>query len=227
MDDIDDLAEDFLARRFLLLTECADHRLRRSQDAKRCRQMNVDHRVPLLVGHLLDHVIPGITSVVDDDIQTMESGRAGFDEALGKVSCGNAAGTRDRFAPRCLDLVHDRLRPLRIEVVNDNACPFRRELECNRTADALTGTSDERDLTAEFRHRMYPPFRDVDEWNKVATNEPGCRGGVDGYSAISASPETFVSPYCVVAVKSMRNSFSPSRSSFSITLPRQMMTLPK
>ena len=39
-------------------------------------QMHVEHRLPLLVGHLVDGSVPGVAGVVDDGINPSVVGRA-------------------------------------------------------------------------------------------------------------------------------------------------------
>ena len=89
--DVDHLAHHAPAGLGFGLGERADHRLRGAQDAKRRRQVAVEHRVPLLVGHLLDHVVPGVAGVVDDDVQALVFADGGADEALGEIRRGDAA----------------------------------------------------------------------------------------------------------------------------------------
>src|SRR3546814_9001876 len=45
----------------------------------------VDDRLPLLVAHLLDHVVPGVAGVVDDDVEAAQLLDRRVDEALGKT----------------------------------------------------------------------------------------------------------------------------------------------
>ena len=54
--------------------------------------MHVDDRAPLLVGHLLDHAVPGVTGVVHNDVEPAETVDARLDEAFGKAVLRHAAG---------------------------------------------------------------------------------------------------------------------------------------
>ncbi len=40
----------------------------RANDAERRRQMHVEHRLPLLVGHLMDGAVPGVAGIVNDGV---------------------------------------------------------------------------------------------------------------------------------------------------------------
>ena len=132
------------------LGERADHRLRGAQDAKRRRQVAVDHRVPLLVGHLLDHVVPGVAGVVDDDVEALVFADGRADEALGEVRRGDAADAGHGLAAGVADGLHGLLRRFGVEIVDDDARAFAGELERDRAADAAARTGDEGDLAVEF-----------------------------------------------------------------------------
>ncbi len=73
--DVDHLAEHLAALGRFSLGGGADHRLGGAQDAERRGQVAVQDGVPLLVGHLLDHVVPGVAGVVDDDVDALVGAR--------------------------------------------------------------------------------------------------------------------------------------------------------
>ena len=54
--------------------------------------MNVEHGLELLVGCLLDDVVPGVSGVVDDNIQRAEPRHSRADQFLREFGCGNIAG---------------------------------------------------------------------------------------------------------------------------------------
>ncbi len=56
------------------------------QNAKRRHQMDVDHRLKLLVRGLLDNGVPGITRVIDNNVDAAEVLDRGPDETLGELS---------------------------------------------------------------------------------------------------------------------------------------------
>ncbi|MNY46983.1 hypothetical protein D3C86_1822150 [compost metagenome] len=60
--------------------------------------MHIDHGVPLLVGHTLDHVVPGVARVVHDDVDSAERVNRGLDEAIAEVGVGHAADTGHGFS---------------------------------------------------------------------------------------------------------------------------------
>ena len=56
----------------VLFGEDADRLGRRAHDAEGLREVNVEHRLELLVGHLLDGSNSGVAGVVDDDVEPAE-----------------------------------------------------------------------------------------------------------------------------------------------------------
>src|SRR6478752_6993847 len=64
--DVDDLAKDFLPVGCLGLAGLPNEVGCRPQDSERRGHVDIDHRVPLFVGGLLYHVVPGVSGVVDD-----------------------------------------------------------------------------------------------------------------------------------------------------------------
>ena len=60
--------------------------------AERSHQMNVQHGLKLLVGHLLNDVVPDVAGVVDDDVEGAEGGDGGIHQLLRKVGRGEIAG---------------------------------------------------------------------------------------------------------------------------------------
>src|SRR5258708_25931708 len=67
--DVYDLASPRLSA-LLLLTLCrlAQERRGRANDSKRRGQMHTEYRFPLLIGHLVNHRIPGVARIVHDDV---------------------------------------------------------------------------------------------------------------------------------------------------------------
>ena len=47
-------------------------------------EMDVEHRLELLVGRLLNDAVPAVAGVVDDDVERAESIERGRDECVGK-----------------------------------------------------------------------------------------------------------------------------------------------
>jgi hypothetical protein len=82
--------------------------------------------VPLLIIHLLDHVVPRIASVVDDDVDTAEMIHRGLDETFTEVCSRHIACTDHGFAARFLDFIRDFVGGRFIEIIDDHACAFAR-----------------------------------------------------------------------------------------------------
>lgn len=67
-----------------------------------------DDGVPLLVGHLVDHAVPGIARVVDDDVDLAVAKVCGaLDDFLDVLSVGHVAGYGDGLAAGLVDVVGD------------------------------------------------------------------------------------------------------------------------
>ena len=86
--------------RFYRRPEVADEG---AQDAERRGQMHVENRVPLVVGHLLDHAVPGVAGVVDEDVAAAEAVDRGLDDALAEVGRGDVAVARCRARTQRFD----------------------------------------------------------------------------------------------------------------------------
>ena len=73
--------------------------------------MQVHDGVPLLVRHLVDHAVPRVARVVDDDVDLAVAEVGGFlDERLDVRVVEYVAGDRDGRAARLLDVVDYGLR---------------------------------------------------------------------------------------------------------------------
>src|SRR6185503_5008699 len=70
--DIYDFAHNTRRRGNLLLGRFPDKSGSGAEYAKWSHKVNIQHRLELLIGRLLDHVIPAITGVIDDDVDRIE-----------------------------------------------------------------------------------------------------------------------------------------------------------
>jgi hypothetical protein len=123
--------------------------------ARRSRngEVDVEHGLPLLVGHLLDDGVPGVAGVVDDDVQPAEGRDGRVDKAGGEVGVGHAADEGNRGAAGSLDGLRRLRCRLGVEVVDDHVRALRGQLDRHGTTDAASGPGDEGDLPVEPRHR--------------------------------------------------------------------------
>jgi hypothetical protein len=124
----------------------------RPQDSERRSHVDIDHRVPLLVGGLLYHVVPGIAGVVDNDVDAGEGFEGGADEALPEVRFGDVADAGDRLGADLPQLVDRVVGDCRVEVVDHDARAFTAEFERNLSSDAAPGSRDEGNLSVKFGH---------------------------------------------------------------------------
>jgi hypothetical protein len=72
-----------------------------AQDPEGRHQVDVEHGLELLVGHLLDDVVPGVSGVVDNDVDPAECGERGIDELLRKFRMRHTTGKRGSAAAGC------------------------------------------------------------------------------------------------------------------------------
>jgi hypothetical protein len=79
--------------------------------------VDVEHRLELLVGHLVDRAVPGVARVVDDDVDLPELVDGLLDELIGDVLLGQVAGEDSRLA---LDLGRCLLGDVAVEVVDQD-----------------------------------------------------------------------------------------------------------
>ena len=111
---------DSFAFRYLLFGDFSHVRRRRANDPERCGQVHIDHRVPLLICHILNDCIPRVACVVDDDVDSAERLGASLDEAIREIDLGDATGAYHRTAANSGDLISSRLRNVGVDIVDDN-----------------------------------------------------------------------------------------------------------
>ncbi|CAI8856072.1 hypothetical protein EMIT0P294_220018 [Pseudomonas sp. IT-P294] len=114
--------------------------------------MAVENRVPLLIGHLLDHVVPGVTGVVDDDVDAAKAVHGGLDVTLAKVRCADVAVADGGFATQLADYFSGLVSRVGVQVVDHDARAFARQFQRDLLTDATTGTGDHCDFAFEFCH---------------------------------------------------------------------------
>jgi hypothetical protein len=92
--------------------------LGRPQDPKRRLEVHVEDGVPLLVGHFLGHVVPGVAGVVDDDVQAAEALGSGRHETLGEAVAGHRTDGGHGVAAGGLDVAGGLLGGFGVQVVD-------------------------------------------------------------------------------------------------------------
>jgi len=91
--------------------------------------VHVENRVPLVIRHLLDHAVPGVARVVDNDVEAAELVDRGGDEALPEVGVGDAPDARDRLAARSENIGGGLPGRFFVEVVDHDARSLAREFQ--------------------------------------------------------------------------------------------------
>jgi 16S rRNA C967 or C1407 C5-methylase (RsmB/RsmF family) len=125
----------------------------RTQDAERCGQVHVDDRVPLLVAHLLDHAVPGVAGVVDQDVAAAEGVDGSLHHPLAEILCRDVAVARHRTPAHRLDHRLDRLEARRlVEVVDHHRRAIARQPQRDLPPDAPARSGDDRHLAVELPH---------------------------------------------------------------------------
>ena len=105
--------------------------------------MYIHDRVPLLVGHFLDHAVPGIAGVVDDDVDALIFAQRRADEAIRKVGRGHAAATGGGLTTGGAEFIDDLLGWFGIEIVDDHPCTLGREFMRDGATDAAARSGNE------------------------------------------------------------------------------------
>jgi hypothetical protein len=107
---------------------------------ERRHRVNVQHRLVLLVGHLLDHVVPRVARVVDQNVESAELRDRRVDQLLRKLRPGQIPRQRGAAG-------HQRGRLFKnigVEIVHENARPRRGQRNRDRAADAAPRAGDQR-----------------------------------------------------------------------------------
>ncbi len=91
--------------------------------------MHVHDRLPLLIAHFLNHVVPGVAGVVDDDVQTAQLFDCRVHKAFGKILLCHAADAGHGPAAGVLDRRDRFLRRGGIKIVDYHAGAFGGEFE--------------------------------------------------------------------------------------------------
>ena len=134
------------------LTAGRDDRLCGTQDPERRFEVHIEDGVPLFVGHLLDHRVPGVAGVVDDDVQAAEVVDRGGDEAFAEVGVGDAADAGYGLPARGLDRGDCFLGWFGVEVIDNDPRTLAGQLQRDLTPDPSAGAGDNGDLPIKSSH---------------------------------------------------------------------------
>jgi hypothetical protein len=132
-----------------------------SRDREVALEVDGDHGIPLVLGHVHEHPVAEDSGVVDEDVEPAELVDRLPHEALRPGEAGDVLAIRRRLAARGADLLHDLLRGARVrslagepgaEVVDHELRSGPGEGERVRAADPAPGARDDRDLAAQIGH---------------------------------------------------------------------------
>ena len=108
--------------------------------------MDVEHRLELLVAHLVGDAVPGVAGVVDEDVDLPEGVDRLLDDLVAGARLGEVAGDGDRLA---LDLARGLLGDVAVDVVDRHLRALGGEQLRGRAADAARRAGDDRGLAVE------------------------------------------------------------------------------
>jgi hypothetical protein len=135
-------------------------------------EVDVDDRVPFLLGHVHDHPVPQDPGVVHQHVQVAERVDRGLDEALGPFPVGHVVHVGHALAAHGLDLVDHLLRrrpvvagPVDVaaEVVDHDLGALGGEEQRVLAAEATSCTGDDGNAAVECTHDRQSPAREVVE----------------------------------------------------------------
>src|SRR5205807_1879053 len=149
--DVDDLAKHLAALLALLLCGLAQVGGGRTDDAEGHHGVDVEHRLEVLVGHLVDRRVERIAGVVDDDVDLAEGVDRLGHELVGRARLGQVAGEHRRLTA---DLGARLLGDVSVEVVDEDLRAVLHEQLRRRPADAARRAGDDRRLAVEYSHSV-------------------------------------------------------------------------
>ncbi len=125
-------------------------------------EVNLDDRIPLLLGHVEDRAVAKDARVVDEDVEVAIGLERLLDEILAALPTRDVVVVGARLTAGRLDLIDRLLRgpvvgtraiPFAAEVIDDDLGAFRGQEHRVRTTDPASGTGDDRDLSVKVSHR--------------------------------------------------------------------------
>ena len=111
--------------------------------------VDLEHRLELLVAHLVDDAVPGVAGVVDDRVDRAERLDRGLDELVAGALGGQVAAEDGGLA---VDLARGLLGDVAVDVVDQDLGALGDEQLRRRPADAARRARDDRRLAVEKSH---------------------------------------------------------------------------
>jgi hypothetical protein len=121
----------------------------RAQDAERDDRVDVEHRLELLVAHLVDRAVPRVARVVDHDVELAELVDRLLDQLVADAFLGQVAAEDRGLA---LDLAGGLLGDVAVQVVDQDARAVLGQQLGRRPADAARRSGDDRRLAVKYSH---------------------------------------------------------------------------
>ena len=123
----------------------------RAQDAERHDRVDVEHRLELVVGHLVGDAVAGVAGVVDDDVDLAELVDGLLDQLVRHALLGEVAAEHRGLAR---DLRRRLLGDVAVEVVDEHARALLGEQLRGRAADSTRRSGDDRRLSVQDSHSI-------------------------------------------------------------------------
>ncbi len=111
----------------------------RAKNTKRCRDVNVEHRLPLFVAVVVQRAVPDVARVVYDDVESTALFHRRGDQPVGQRRIGEVASERD-----AADLLCGRVEFIGIDVVHEHERAFACEFTSGSAPNAAGSASNER-----------------------------------------------------------------------------------
>src|SRR5947209_9080382 len=138
--------------------------------------MHIQNSLPLLVGHILDHCVPCIACVIDNNIYRAKAIERALNNLLRKCRIGHIASDHNRLAACVSNRGGSLLSWCRVQITHHHRSPFRREEFGGGGSNAATRASQNSNFAIKHTHEKESPY---------------CRFG----SAATKVPLTFTSPF--------------------------------
>ena len=140
----------------LALRGGAEMWLRGAQNAERRGGVDVDHRIPLRVAHVVDRAVPDIAGIVHDDVEIAERLKRRSDRLVAEIGRGDIADERHGAAALRRDRRHGLGGRIGVEVADHHLGAASRELARDRGADAAARPGHQRHPAVERGHPPLP-----------------------------------------------------------------------
>ena len=124
-------------------------------------EVDRDHGVPLLLGHVDEDAVAQDPGIVDEDVDRAERRDRGVDQTLGTLPVGDVVSVGDRLSALGADLSRDFLGGRHVgartvvggaEIIDHDLGAFRREQHSVLSPDPAARTGDDCDTSVESIH---------------------------------------------------------------------------